>query len=132
MKASQSSVYRELENLLLWFIPVGNNFPKDFALRGLGERMLNELTDSLTACALALKTQDLSQRLELINLTKLHIATVQSISRVLVEYSSREGNTKRIISQKQRAALLVSMTSIGGQLARWAKSTESALKKASN
>lgn len=132
MKASQSSVYRELENLLLWFIPVGNNFPKDFALRGLGERMLNELTDSLTACALALKTQDLSQCLELINLTKLHITTVQSISKVLVEYSSREGNTKRIISQKQRAALLVSMTSIGGQLARWAKSTESALCKTSD
>lgn len=132
MKASQSSVYRELENLLLWFIPVGNNFPKDFALRGLGERMLNDLTDSLTACALALKTQDLSQRLELINLTKLHVTTVQSISRVLVEYSSREGNTKRIISQKQRAALLVSMTSIGSQLARWAKSTESALSRTSD
>lgn len=132
MNASKSSVYRELENLLLWFIPVGNNFPKDFALRGLGERMLNELMDSLTACALALKTQDLSQRLELINLTKLHITTVQSISKVLVEYSSREGNVKRLISQKQRAALLVSMTSIGSQLARWAKSTESALCKASN
>lgn len=132
MKASQSSLYRELENLLLWFIPVGNNFPKDFALRSLGERMLNELSDSLTACALALKTQDLSQRLELINLVELHITSVQSISKVLVEFSSREGNVKRIISQKQRATLLKAMCSIGNQLARWGKSTESALKKASN
>lgn len=132
MKATNSSIYREIENLLLWFIPIGNNFPKDFALRQLGERMLNELTDALTAVALALQTQELSQRLELINLVKLHITTVQSISKVLVEYSSREGNVKRIISQKQRASLLASMTTIGGQLARWAKSTQSALQTSSN
>lgn len=132
MKATNSSIYREIENLLLWFIPIGNNFPKDFALRQLGERMLNELTDALTAVALALQTQELSQRLELINLVKLHITTVQSISKVLVEYSSREGNVKRIISQKQCASLLASMTTIGGQLARWAKSTQSALQTSSN
>ena len=51
MKASQSSLYRELENLMLWFIPVGNNIPKDFALRNLGERLQNELLDAMTACA---------------------------------------------------------------------------------
>ena len=127
MKATQSSLYREIENLILWFIPIGNNIPKDFALRSLGERMLNEMTDSLTACNLALQTKDLAHRLELINLVKLHMTTVQSISKVFVEYSSREGNVRRIISQKQRAAMLVSMTNIGSQIARWAKSTESAL-----
>ena len=127
MKATKSSVYREIENLLLWFIPIGNNIPKDFALRGLGERMLNELLDALTACNLALQCKDLQHRLELINIVKLHITTVQSISKVLVEYSSREGNVRRIISQKQRASMLVSMTSIGSQLSKWAKSTESAL-----
>ena len=133
MKATKkSSVYRELENLLLWFIPIGNNFPKDFALRQLGERMLNELADALTACNLALQTEGLEQRLELINLVKLHIVTAQSISKVLIEYSSREGNKSRIISQKQRAAFILAMTSIGSQLARWAKSTESALQSAPN
>lgn len=133
MKATKkSSVYRELENLLLWFIPIGNNFPKDFALRQLGERMLNELADALTACNLALQTEGLEQRLELINLVKLHIVTAQSISKVLIEYSSREGNKNRIISQKQRAAFILAMTSIGSQLARWAKSTESALQSAPN
>lgn len=127
MKATKSSVYREIENLLLWFIPVGNNIPKDFALRILGERMLNELLDSLTACNLALQTPELQSRLELINLIKLHMTTVQSISKVLVEYSSREGTSIRVISQKQRASMLVSMTSIGSQLSRWARSTEAAL-----
>lgn len=51
MKASQSPLYRELENLMLWFIPVGNNIPKDFALRNLGEKLQNELLDAMTACA---------------------------------------------------------------------------------
>ena len=127
MKASQSSLYREIENLMLWFIPIGNNIPKDFALRELGKRMLDEITDSLTACNLALQTKDLNNRLELINLIRLHMTSVQTISKVLVEFSSREGNAKRIISKKQRASMLVMMTSIGSQIARWAKSTESAL-----
>ena len=106
MKATQSSLYRELENLMLWFIPVGNNIPKDFALRKLGERMQNDILDAMTACNLALQTQDLHQRMELISLMKLHITSVQNISRVLVEFSSREGNVKRVISLRQRDALL--------------------------
>lgn len=127
VKPSKSSLYREIENLIIWFIPIGNNIPKDFALRKLGERMLNDLLDALNATALALQTQDLQQRLELINLVKLHITSAQSISKVLVEYSSRDSSKARIISQKQRAALLASMTSIGTQLAKWGNSTQSAL-----
>lgn len=124
MKASQSSLYRELENLMLWFIPVGNNIPKDFALRNLGERLQNELLDAMTACSLALQTPDLPQRLELINLVKLHITAVQSITKVFVEFSSREGNVRRVISQKQRVALLKEMAAVGNQIARWAKATQ--------
>lgn len=129
MKASQSSLYRELENLMLWFIPVGNNIPKDFALRNLGERLQNELLDAMTACSLALQTPDLPQRLELINLVKLHITAVQSITKVFVEFSSREGNVKRVISQKQRVPLLKEMAAIGNQIARWAKSTQNSIQK---
>lgn len=132
MKASQSSLYRELENLMLWFIPVGNNIPKDFALRNLGERLQNELLDAMTACSLALQSPDLAQRLELINLVKLHITAVQSITKVFVEFSSREGNVRRIISQRQRVALLKAMSSIGNQLSRWAKSTQDSITRASD
>ena len=131
MKASQSSLYRELENLMLWFIPVGNNIPKDFALRNLGERLQNELLDAMTACSLALQTPDLHQRLELINLVKLHITAIQSITKVLIEFSSREGNVRRVISQKQRVALLKAMSTIVGQLSRWAKSTQDSIQKLS-
>lgn len=127
MKASQSSLYRELENLMLWFIPVGNNIPKDFALRNLGERLQNELLDAMTACSLALQTPDLPQRLELINLVKLHITAVQGITRIFVEFSSREGNKKRVISQKQRVALFKGMAAIGSQISRWAKYTQTSI-----
>ena len=128
MKPTKSSLYREIDNLLLWFIPIGNNLPKDFALRTLGERMLNDLVDALNSTALALQTQDVRQRLEIINLVKLNITSASSISKVLVEYSSRDSSKARIISQKQRASLLVSLTSINGQLARWENSTQTALK----
>ena len=127
MKASQSSLYRELENLMLWFIPVGNNIPKDFALRNLGERLQNELLDAMTACSLALQTPDLPQRLEIINVVKLHITAVQGITRIFVEFSSREGNKKRVISQKQRVALFKEMAAIGSQISRWAKSTQTSI-----
>lgn len=132
MKASQSSLYRELENLMLWFIPVGNNIPKDFALRNLGERFQCELLDAMTACSLALQTPDKVQRLELINLVKLHVTALQSITKLFVEYSSREGNIRRIISQKQRVALLKSMSVIGNQIARWASATQNSINTASN
>ena len=132
MKASQSSLYRELENLMLWFIPVGNNIPKDFALRNLGERFQCELLDAMTACSLALQTPDKVQRLELINLVKLHVTALQSITKLFVEYSSREGNIRRIISQKQRVALLKSMSVIGNQIARWASATRISINTASN
>lgn len=117
---------------MLWFIHVGNNIPKDFALRNLGERLQNELLDAMTACSLALQTPDLAQRLELINLVKLHITAVQSITKVFVEFSSREGNVRRVISQKQRVALLKAMSAIGSQLSRWAKSTQDSMTKASD
>ena len=126
MKAEKSSIYREIENLILWFIPIGNKIPKDFALRTVGERMLNELIDALTSCNLALRTKDLNERLDFISLVKLHITTVQGLSKVLVEYSSREGNTTRIISYKQRAALLTSMTNICSQISKWMASTQKA------
>ena len=127
MKASQSSLYRELENLMLWFIPIGNNFPKDFALRNLGERLQNELLDAMTSCSLALHTPDLAQRLELINLIKIHITSVQSITKVLVEFSSRSGEKKRVISQNQRVALMKSMSVIGNQISRWSSATQSSI-----
>ena len=113
---------------MLWFIPVGNNIPKDFTLRKLGERMQNDILDAMTACNLALQTRDLHQRMELISLVKLHITSVQNISRVLVEFSSREGNVKRVISLRQRDALLRMMASIGSQLSRWANATISSIK----
>lgn len=127
MKVRQSSLYREIENLLLWFIPIGNNIPKDFALRKLGERMQNEMLDALTACSLALQTSDLNQRLELISLVRFHITHVQSITRLFVEYSSSKGNTKRVISQSQRATLLIMMSSIGSQISKWIVSTQKQL-----
>lgn len=132
MKASQSSLYRELENLMLWFIPVGNNIPKDFALRNLGERFQCELLDAMTACSLALQTPEMAQRLELINLIKLHVTALQSITKVFVEFSSREGNVRRIISQRQRVALLKAMSSIGNQIARWSSATQNSINKASD
>jgi hypothetical protein len=83
MKASQSSLYREIENLMLWFIPIGNNIPKDFSLRELGKRMLDEITDSLTACNLALQARELRQRLELINLGFLKYNSSYALKRKL-------------------------------------------------
>lgn len=132
MKATQSSLYREIENLLLWFIPVGNNIPKDFSLRALGERMQNEMIDALTACSLALQASDLQQRLELISLIRLHITNVQGISKVLIEFSSREGNKRRVISQSQRAKYFVMVASICNQITRWMQSTQQKQQEALN
>lgn len=127
MKPSQSSLYRDLENLALWFIPVSNRIPNQFGLRVNAERIINEINNAITVCALALQEADIKTRLELINTLVVHLTTVKSVIKVLVEWSMRGTPTARIISTGQRAEFYTLMTKIGAQLAGWKKSTASYL-----
>lgn len=123
MKPSQSSVYRQLELLSLWSVRVGNRVPNDFGLREITSTMIREILDALRACALALQEKDMRSRLTLIDTLIYHLTLVKSTSKVLIEWSSQNGQTTRIISERQRQELLKSMTQIGYEIGRWRTKT---------
>lgn len=123
MKPSQSSVYRQLELLSLWSVRVGNRVPNDFGLREITSTMIREILDALRACALALQEKDIRSRLTLIDTLIYHLTLVKSTSKVLIEWSSQNGQTTRIISERQRQELLKAMTQIGYEIGRWRTKT---------
>ena len=102
MKPQQSSIYRDLENLALWFIPVCGRVPNQFGLRVNAERVVNEINNALTVCALALQEADIKTKLDLINTLVVHLTTIKSVVKLLVEWSNSGTPTARIISQGQR------------------------------
>lgn len=123
MRPSQSSVYRQLELLSLWSVRVGNRVPNDFGLREITSTMIREILDALRACALALQEKDTRSRLTLIDTLIYHLTLVKSTSKVLIEWSSQNGQTTRIISERQRQELLKAMTQIGYEIGRWRTKT---------
>lgn len=123
MKPPQSSVYRQLELLSLWSVRVGNRVPNDFGLREVTSTMIREILDALRACALALQEKDIRSRLTLIDTLIYHLSLVKSTSKVLIEWSSQNGQTTRIISERQRQELLKAMTQIGYEIGRWRTKT---------
>lgn len=127
MKPSQSSVYRQLELLSLWSVRVGNRVPNDFGLREITSTMIREILDALRACALALQERDIRSRLTLIDTLIYHLTLAKSTSKVLIEWSSQNGQTVRIISERQRQELLKMMTQIGYDIGRWRSKTAQSL-----
>ena len=127
MKASQSSIYRQIELLSLWGVRVANRTPKDFGLREMVSTMIRETLDALRACALALQEKDLHSRLTLIDTLIYHLTLVKSTSKVLIEWSSQNGQTVRIISEKQRQELLKAMTQLSYDIGKWRSSTAAKL-----
>ena len=67
MKASQASLYRKIELLLLWVMPVLDRLPKSLSCQELGRKALADLTDSLDLVSFALKAERGPQRLEYID-----------------------------------------------------------------
>lgn len=107
----------------MWSVRVGNRVPNDFGLREITSTMIREILDALRACALALQEKDMRSRLTLIDTLIYHLTLVKSTSKVLIEWSSQNGQTTRIISERQRHELLKAMTQIGYEIGRWRTKT---------
>lgn len=82
-------VYRDTENMIIWLLQIANKIPGSPALRRLGDRMVDEMMDALTALSIALESYSPEEKLECIDLFRLHFRTVKTIMRTLHEYSVR-------------------------------------------
>jgi len=123
MKASQSSVGRELENFFQWVIPVCERIPKNsIPLQEAGRTLVHAIIDTQAYVRLALKTSDESARLQLIDAMILNMETIKSIMDALVEYSTSPSHA-HVLSRAQKGSYLTQMESICRQLGGWERKT---------
>lgn len=125
---NQAPLYHDLEELDLWAMEMCDRLPKGmFSVQHRGIELLHEITEAKTACDMAYQTTNLEERMELLAALTYHLTNVKSVTKILYLWSSRTGQTVRLISIKQHGAQLQIMTKIGSQLGRWMKSTEASL-----
>lgn len=127
MNPSQSSIYRDLELLMLWYLPVGNKLPKARSVQYLGDKIQDSISDAMTACAIALNTSDLASRLELIDMMVWHLTTCKSMFKVLCEWQSKDRQKVRVITDVECLNFTETMNSLKRQLGGWRKKTAESL-----
>ena len=122
--AFQSSLYRAVENLAMWWIPVGGRTPNTPVLRRYVDLCSNAVDDALTAIHLGLETnQDAArERLECIDMAHVHLTRIKTIVRILKEYSDTNGHV-RVLTDRQFAHFSVSINKIYTELGLWRNAT---------
>ncbi len=130
MKAAQSSLYREVENVLVWFIPVSARVPKIIALRSITEECATNLCDALTAIALGLQSDSLSDTKDCIDMVLLHITKVKTAVKILKEFSDRSSSI-HILNDRQVSNFSLSINKISTELGKWRSSVVTKLNRIS-
>ena len=126
MNAQQSQLYRDLELLMLWYLPIGNKMPKLQAVQNLGNDLQINLIDAMSACDIALNTSDISSRLELIDIMISHLSKVNANFRILHEFSTKQHEGQApIITNLQFENYLERFARIKRQIGAWKKKTAS-------
>ena len=118
MKAAQSSLYREVENVLIWFIPVSARIPKIIALRSIAEEWTTNLSDALTAIALGLQSENPGDTKDCIDTVLLHITKVKTAVKILKEFSDRS-SAIHILNDRQVSNFSLSINKISTELGKW-------------
>lgn len=126
--AGSAPIYRETENLTLLCIQMVERTPNSVGLRRISERLIDTLTDCLTAIGVALNEEDYGAKLEIIESLFLQMRTVKTILDTLKEWSNRSSNI-RIISNRQMPQFAESLESIFEQMKNWRHSTAAMLQQ---
>lgn len=97
--------------------------PKNVGLDENVRIMIRSLVEAQTAVDCALNESDCNERIRYLSVVELHFKRVQTVTKVLYDYSTNNTKGCRFISTNQRIELIDKMYSIGKQLYRWINST---------
>lgn len=103
MNPEQSSIYRGLELLMQWYLPIGVKMPKVDALQNIGNFFQNNLMEAMASCAVALNSYDMAARREFIDTMIWHLALCNTSVSQLYVFSSPKEQTVRVVGQVQYA-----------------------------
>lgn len=118
MKPSQASIYREIERLLEYTIPMAERFPKSLPYRELGGRLILDLKESMDFVVLAFQADNRLERLECINAVVMRMTSVKTTFRLLNRVR------RDTISRGQYAQVLDMLNSIADQAGKWLRKTK--------
>lgn len=125
MQLNQTSIYRGLELLMDWYLPIDASMPKVDALKNLGNFFQTNLLEAMTTFAFAWKTEDVKTKLGMIDDMTVNLALANTAINNLYRFSSRKDQKLHAISQTQYATYLEKMMDIKSQLGGWRRKTAS-------
>lgn len=126
MKPTSSSIYRRIELLTDWLIPVIDRMPKSISSNIIGDRLINSIMNAQEYTAIALRSANISDRIEAIRLMILCTDTMRYCMRVI--YGRSRNSSTRVINTEQYSHFVGEMEKIGDETAKWLSSAERNLK----
>jgi hypothetical protein len=115
-KPAQVPLYRSIERLLLWAVPITERLPKSLPYQALGSQMLHDIRISLDAISAAMQTTDPTTRLQCVNVLISHMTAVKTTMRILMQCRYKQ---TPLISYKQEAGFLGLINPIDTQAGAW-------------
>lgn len=115
MKPNQASIYREIERLLEWSIPVVERLPRSLPYKELGGLLIRDLKEALDFVVLAFQAEGPLERVECIN------AVVMRMTSVKTSYRLMNRVRRDAISHGQYAQALDMLNVIADQAGKWLK-----------
>lgn len=114
---AQGSVYRKIELLLVWVMPVLDRLPKSLSCQELGRKALADLTDSLDLATFALKAERGTHRLQYIDALIVRMTDLKTIVRTFRTMSIQR--EPRVLTQDQYTTFIELLRPISAEVGRW-------------
>lgn len=118
-KAKTPPIYRAIERLLSWAVPMVDSLPKSLACQTLGGLLIRDLRDCLNAVLLGQDTGDVPAKVQCIKVLLTNLTGIRTTMRVFT------GN--RYVSVKQEMEFLDLVNPIQIQAAAWLRKWEPAV-----
>lgn len=121
MKPNQASIYRDIERLLEWSIPVVERLPRSLPYKELGGKLVRDLAEALDFVVLAFQAQGTLERVECINGVIMRMTSVKTTYRLMNRVR------RDAISHGQYAQALDMLNVIADQSGKWLKKNRALL-----
>lgn len=117
MKANQASIYRDIERLLEWSIPVVERLPRSLPYKELGGLLIRDLKEALDFVVLTFQAEGPLERMQCIN------AVVMRMTSVKTSYRLMNRVRRNAILHGQYAQALDMLNTIADQAGKWIRKT---------
>ncbi len=118
LRPAQTPIYRAVERLLLWLVPVVERLPKSTPYQAMGARLINDVQSSLDCIVRSAQTSDATARSESLAELTLRMTAVKTAMRVMSQLRIG-GSGAFAVSARQMSQFLSLVVPVATQCASW-------------